>query len=245
VLAAAWLVAFAGTLIGFGGFSIARQGDRLRIERGYVIRRAASVPVARIQAVRLVDGLLRQPLGLTQLRVETAGYADERADAQTLFPLMRRDEVAGFLGEFLPELAAPVDPLTPPPRRARRRYVMWPALAGLAAGGALAIGAAGWQLAIAGAALGAAWGLLRFRAAGLALPAGSLVVRSRRLARTTVVARRTSVDIRRATQNPLQRRSDLASIRFAIASGHRFGVAHVDRREAVGALVTLARGGRP
>ena len=240
VIGAAWLAAFAGTVIGFGGFVVARRGDRLTIERGYVVRRTASVPVARIQAVRVVDGIVRQPLGMTQLRLETAGYADDRADARTLFPLMRRSEVAAFVRELLPELAVPIEQLERPPTRALRRYLFLPALVGGALGTVAAIALDAWPVAVAGAALGAAWGMLRFRAAGVALPAGALVVRSRRLARSTVVARRTSVDIRSRSQNPLQRRGRLATVRFAIASGHKFGVPHVDAGAATGALAELA-----
>ena len=141
ILGAAWIVAFVANVVGFGGFALRRHGDRLEIERGYIVRRVASVPVARIQAVRVVDGVLRQPLGMTQLRLETAGYADERADARTLFPLMRRDEVRGFLRELLPELDAPLEPLTPPPGRALPRYIWPPALALAAATAGAAIGA--------------------------------------------------------------------------------------------------------
>ena len=89
VILAAWLVAFAGTLVAFGGFSIERRGDRLLIRRGLLVRRESTLPVARVQGVRLVDGLLRQPLGLTQVRVETSGYADERARWPTS-PAVRR-----------------------------------------------------------------------------------------------------------------------------------------------------------
>jgi putative membrane protein len=250
VLAAAWLVAFVGTLIAFGGFSVARRGDRLVIERGWIVRRRSSVPVARVQAVRLIDGLLRQPLGMTQMRLETAGYADERAYAGTLFPLLPRRDARRMLEVLLPELAAdPAAALERPPGRAARRYALWPAVAGLAAGGGAAValgpGGGAWLLAVAGAAAGASWGLARFRAAGFALAGGRVVVRSRLLARSTVIARPTSVDIRTASQSILQRRARLASLRFAIASKRSFGIAHVEERRAGEALGALAPGGMP
>jgi len=219
-----------------------RRGDRLLVERGWIVRRQSSVPVARVQAVRLIDGIARQPLGMTQLRLETAGYHDERADERTLFPLLRRSEVPAFLEELLPELDAPLAILEPPPPRALRRYVLIPAVAGSLPGIALGAVVSAELLAVAAAGLlvGAAWGLARFRAAGIALGPRLLIVRSRRLARSTVVARRTSVDIRSALQTPLQRRARLASLRFAIASKHSFGIAHVDTRDATSALRELA-----
>jgi putative membrane protein len=244
VVAAAWLVAFAGTLVAFSGFSIERRGDRLLIARGLIVRRESSLPVARVQGVRLVDGLLRQPLGLTQVRVETAGYADERAYARTLFPLLRRRDVESFLTELLPELATTIDgSLRPPPRRALRRYLLPAALAALAVGllPALLLGiAAWWPLPLATTALGALYGHARFNAAGWSYDPARIVVRERLIARQTVVARRSSVDIRTARQTPLQRRARLASVRFAIASKHRFGIDHVEVGDATTALAELA-----
>jgi putative membrane protein len=104
LLAAAWLLSTAGAVVAFAGFTVARdEGDRIRIRRGLLAHREATVPVARVQAVRIVEGLLRQPFGLVTLRVEVAGYAKEAAAAQTLFPLLRRAEVAPFLAALLPE----------------------------------------------------------------------------------------------------------------------------------------------
>ena len=126
VLAAAWVLSFLGTIVAFAGFTAVRDGERLRIRRGVLERREASMPVARVHAVRIVESPLRQPLGLAQLRIETAGYAREAATAQTLLPLVRRREVRAVLRELLPELAAAFDELDPLPRRALRRYVLPP-----------------------------------------------------------------------------------------------------------------------
>ena len=49
-------------------------------------RRAASMPLARVHAVDVMESLLRRPFGLASVRVETAGYRSEAAAAQTLLP---------------------------------------------------------------------------------------------------------------------------------------------------------------
>jgi putative membrane protein len=121
VLAVGWVLSVAGTVVTFAGFAVTRQGDHLRIHRGLLARRDASVPAPRVQAVRVVEGILRRPWGLATLRVEVAGYKAEAAAAQTLFPLLRRSEVRGFLEELLPELADDPDGLEPVPPRAARR----------------------------------------------------------------------------------------------------------------------------
>ena len=108
----------------FAGFTVTRDGDRLRIRRGLLQRSETAVPVRRIHGVRVVEGLLRRPFGLAALRVEVAGYAAEAAAARTLFPLVRRKDIEPFLAELLPELADDPGDLAPPPRRAARRYVL-------------------------------------------------------------------------------------------------------------------------
>ncbi len=247
VLALAWLLSVLGTVVAFAGFRVARDGERLRIARGIVERREQSVPVARISGVRIVESPLRQPFGLAAVRLETAGYAREAAAAQTLVPLVRRRDVPALLDELLPELAGPVDEgLEAPPPRARRRTVLPPALAGLV-GAAVVVALAGpaGLAALVLAPLGAAYGLAVFAAAGWRLDDGRLVVRARRLARTTAIA-----DARRLPEvglrtTPLQRRARLASVGVAMSSRRRAGVDDLDGATADALHVrlgALARG---
>jgi putative membrane protein len=217
-----------GTVVAFAGFTVVREPDRLRIRRGLLSRREASVPVARIQAVRMVEGVLRRPWGLAQLRVEVAGYKAEAAAAQTLFPLVPRADVRALLDELVPELADEPDGLVPLPRRVARRYMLPPALAGLAVGaaaGVLAPGGAVWLLL---AAAGAALGWLHWRAAGWRLEEGRLAVRSRRLACTTVLAPAGRLQQHGLRQTPLQRRSGVADLEVRVGAGTRGRVRHLE-----------------
>jgi putative membrane protein len=229
LLVAAWLVAAAAVVSSFAGFAVERAGERLRISRGLISRRYSSVPVRRVQAVSVVEGLFRQPFGLAALRVEVAGYASEAASARTLFPLLRRDEVDAFLTELLPELAGAEGALARPPLRAARRYVLPPALAGLAVGIAGLVtlpGTPPWPLAAL--LLGAALGALRYEAAGWRLAGGMLVVRQRRLARRTVIAPARRRQQHSWVQNPLQRRARLANLEVSIGAGTEAEVRHLD-----------------
>jgi putative membrane protein len=229
LLVAAWLVAASAVVSSFAGFAVERDGERLRISRGLLSRRYSSVPVARVQAVTVVEGLFRQPFGLAALRVEVAGYASEAASARTLFPLLRRDEVDAFLTELLPELAGAEGAVARPPLRAARRYVLPPALAGLAVGIAGLVtlpGTPPWPLVAL--LLGAALGALRYEAAGWRLAGGMLVVRQRRLARRTVIAPARRRQQHSWVQNPLQRRARLANLEVSIGAGTEAEVRHLD-----------------
>jgi putative membrane protein len=225
LLGAAWLLSFAGAVVAFAGFSVSRDGERLRIRRGLFEHREATIPVDRVRAVTVVEGALRLPFGLAALRMEVIGHAKEQAAAQTLFPLLRRKEVRAFLDELLPELADDVDGLAPLPARALRRYVLPPAAA------ALIVGAAAWPVTHFGALIAvpvAAWGLARFRAAGWRLRDGRLAARHLMFARTTVLAPAALRESVTLGQTVLQRRGRLADLVVAFGKRTQARVHHVD-----------------
>jgi putative membrane protein len=239
LLALAWSLSVAGTLVAFAGFEVRREGERLRIRRGFLQTREATIPVPRVHAVRVVEGVLRQPLGLALVRVEVAGYAREASAAQTLFPVLHVREVRALLDELLPELADAIGALEGPPARAARRYAALPGAGGLALGAGVAAFTPAGPAALLIALPAALWGWSRHRAAGWRLEPDRLVLRFRRLARTTVVIARGRLQERTLSQTLLQRRAALAGLEVAVASGASFGVAHLDATTAGGLLAAL------
>jgi putative membrane protein len=229
LLLAAWALSVAGSLVAFAGFTVTRDGDRLRIRRGLLQRSEAAVTVRRVHGVRVVEGLLRRPFGLAALRIEVAGYAEEASAARTLFPLLRRSDVQPFLAELLPELADDPGDLAPPPRRAARRYVLPGALAGLVLGAVACVvfpGIAPWPLLAA--PLLAYDGWLDYRAAGWRLRDGRLALSSRRLAWSTLLAPAARLQQHAIAQNPLQRRAGLADLAVAVGKGGHARVRHLE-----------------
>jgi putative membrane protein len=227
LILAAWAISVAGSLVAFAGFTVTRDGDRLRIRRGLLQRTEVALPVRRVHAVRVVEGVLRRPFGLAALRVEVAGYAEEAAAARTLFPLLRRAEVEPFLAALLPELADDPINLEPPPARAARRYVLPRTLAGLVAGGgAWAVLGTPWPLLVA--PLLALDGWLDYRAAGWRLRDGRLAMRSRRLAWSTLLTPAARLQQHSIAQSPLQRRARLADLAVAVGKGGHAQVRHLE-----------------
>ena len=229
LIMAAWAISVAGSLVAFAGFTVTRDGDRLRIRRGLLQRTEVALPVRRVHAVRVVEGVLRRPFGLAALRVEVAGYAEEAAAARTLFPLLRSAEVEPFLAALLPELADDPINLEPPPARAARRYVLPRALTGLVAGGAACLifpAIAPWPLLVA--PLLALDGWLDYRAAGWRLRDGRLAMRSRRLAWSTLLTPAARLQQHSIAQSPLQRRARLADLAVAVGKGGHAQVRHLE-----------------
>ena len=236
LLAAAWLVSIVGAVVAFGGFTITRDGDRLRIRRGLISRNEASVPIGRVRAVRVVEGVLRRPFGLAALTVEVTGYAEEASAARTLFPLVRMRDVRGFLDELLPELADDVDALERPPVRAARRYVLVPALVGVAVSVGLWFLVGPYALF---ALLIGLYGYERYRSAGWRLRDGRLAVRSLLFARTTVLAPARFRESHTVAQNVFQRRARLADLSVAFGKSTTASIRHVDEGAARRAWAAL------
>lgn len=237
VLLVAYALSFAGTIFGFAGFAVRREQGRLLIERGLLERREASVPVARVHAVRVIESPLREPFGLATVRVETAGYGREEPSAKTLIPVARRRDIPALLATLLPELTDPLDDLEPAPARALRRYALWPLIAGAVPAIALLIvfGVAALPallLPLTGAAVGRG----RYRAAGWRLSGDRLLIRSRGINRRTTVADPQRVQLVRTAATPFQRRARLADFGIGISSGSAIEVRHLDEA-VVGRLV--------
>ncbi|MDP8949554.1 MAG: PH domain-containing protein [Actinomycetota bacterium] len=246
----AWLLAIGGTVLAYAGFTLSRDGDFLYVRRGLLERREATIPLARIQAVRIAEGLLRQPFGLATLRVESAGYGEDSGVSTTLFPVLPRKEAHELLLGAAPEFAvAPT--LEHLPTRALRRYVLRatvPVLL-LAIAGALvsyfAFDFAAWGFAALLLVFPAAlYGWLCYRDAGWAYQGDRLVVRSRLLARTTAIAPRRRLQSRAVVRSPFQRRARLATFRAQVASGGGGAELQVTDLGA-NAAETLAEGLRP
>jgi putative membrane protein len=238
----AWALAVFGTVLAHTGFTLSRSADGkyLHIKRGLLERHEATVPLARIQAIRVVEGVLRQPFGLAALRVDSAGFGAEEGVSTILFPLLPRKEVERLLRISAPRFAAPLDELEPLPLRTRRRYAFRAALPVLLISGLYAILVFPWSLVALLLALPAAlYGLLRYRAAGHGLDDDRLVLRFRRLARTTVVVPRSRLQSRGYSVSPLQRRKELATFKVEVASGSggaSFRLADLDA-ETAGELI--------
>jgi putative membrane protein len=233
---AAWLLSFLGSLVAFAGFSVTRDGDHLRIHRGFLQRRATSVPLRRVHAVSVAEGPFRRPFGLCSVRLETAGYGSEAAAARTLFPLLPIAGLDAQLATFVPALAgtgaAPT--FTCPPRRAIRRYVLPGTLTVLllAVAATLAWPPVAWPAIPVLTALAALDGLARYRSAGSQLDSTRLLLRRGSITRRTLIARPTRLQDHSFAQTALQHQAHLADISITVASGTTSKVAHLEATDA-------------
>jgi putative membrane protein len=219
----AWFLSIGATVLKYSGFTLTKSGDNLFIVRGLLERRQLTVPLKRIQAVRIVEGILRQPFGLVTVQVDTAGYGAKKAERIVLFPLLRREEVDDMLERAVPGFYVDAA-LTRLPRRAGRRYMVRAAFfVLLAALGASCFVPEGWGYYSFLLVPIAVWfGWWRYRSGGWALDERNvLVIRTRRLSRTTGFLPRGRIQFAGLRQSPFQRSGNLVSYMAVVASGSR------------------------
>lgn len=234
LLLLAVLTSITVTSLRLHGFTLVRDGDRLRTSRGLIAQRNGTIQVDRVQGVRLVEGLWRRMLGYTAIEVEVAGLGGPDQSDRMLFPLIRRNRAADLIGRALPEFGWCDGTLTRVPRRARRRYLTVPVLVALAVtAGALLLPGWGRLLAAAPIPLAVLIGLGQARDAGWRTDATTVTLRWRRiLARHTVVARIHRVQITKVTVTILQRRAQLAGLRLLLSSRRSAKVKHLAAQDA-------------
>jgi putative membrane protein len=253
VLALGVLVVAFAAAIGMArdfGFTVRRYETRLETEAGLLERRQTSIPVGRIQAVRIEASWLRKLLGLVIIQVDTAGI--ERSGQESgqttlstaLIPVARAADLDELMHGLLPE--AEVFPETSAvPARALRFYLLLPMLITTVIALAAAVPvpwflyrpALPWAIAavvvVAVVTLGVR--VLQWRGAGIgtddvavAIRSGAVGTKRVRLARSRIQ----SLDVR---QSPFQRHAGLATLRTVSVSGSSratYGISHLDAADA-------------
>ncbi len=231
-LVASWLLAFAGTFIKYYGFTLTVFKDELHVETGLFTQKQSTVPFNRIQGIRIKEELMREPFGLKAITLESAGYGERQNNATTLFPLIREDEIAGFLNEVIPEYNVSAETVKPA-ERSLRRYILRPVWLALL----IIIPAWIWIpygvwtvfLLIPAAVLGFA----QYKTAAIGVIGDAMVVHRRRLSHTTAVVKKHRVMMAENKRNPFQRRLNLQSFSITIASGSRgrtFSIRDLDEK---------------
>ncbi|MDG5767614.1 PH domain-containing protein [Balneolales bacterium ANBcel1] len=227
---AAWLLSVFGTLLRFSGFTLTRNGRELQFRRGLFEKKQVTIPYHRIQAVRVVEGILRQPFGYAMVYVENAGFGDEGGKTTVIFPLIRKSELNRFMQDMLPEYDVQL-PGVRPPGRAFLRYQIKTVVPALIVASAVAWYFSLFWLIPVIFAVTALIGYIRYRDAAAGFDREQGFMRFRRLARTTVVFHRRRVQSLSVLANWFQRRKQLCSVMVTVASGSGgadFRVDHLD-----------------
>ena len=107
------------------GFSLAEVPEGLRLRRGLLNELHQTVPLARVQAVRIEEPALWRLFNRSRLVVDVAGYRggdrESRRDTAVLLPVATPELVAAVLARVMPGIELDAGDLVPPPDAARWR----------------------------------------------------------------------------------------------------------------------------
>lgn len=236
------LISMGVALVRLYGFRLTLAGEDLRTEFGLLTRVVATIPLRRIQTLTIREGPLHRLFGRASVRVETAGAdggeEDKVSQREWLAPIIRRDELPGFLQAMLPELdLATVSWNAAHPRGFRRELKQWLAVT-LPISVPFILLLKGWALVLL--PFLAAWAYVGARKTvahlGWAVSGDAVLFRSGWLWRQITVARFTKIQAVAIHESPFDRRAAMARVRVDTAGAkdlaHRVDIPYLARETA-------------
>ncbi|MEK3799099.1 PH domain-containing protein [Peribacillus sp. FSL H8-0477] len=215
----AYLIATIGVVLKYGHFTLKKKGEELIISRGLLEKRQITIPTKKIQAIRISENLLRQPLGLASVYIEYAGGSASENAKIMLFPLIKRKDLQGLLDSFVPgyQYEAAMKGL---PKRAFSRYLFRHSFFAV-----IIMAACIWLfrpwgfLSLVLIPLSCLWAYLSFREAGWEISGNQLQVRFRIISKQSYLFHKNRIQSITYSTNWFQLRKSLASIFITAKSG--------------------------
>jgi putative membrane protein len=228
----------AGLVLGavrLNRFTLIRDGDVLRTSRGLLGKQTTTISVGRVQAVRIVEGYWRMPLGYCSLQVEVAGIGRMNANQRMLYPLVRTDRAEYLVRRALPEMPWPSRPLLVLPPRLHRRYLTLPLEWGMGLTLLMLFLPGRWELlAVLPLPLGYVLGVSRAREAGWWIDDRAVVLRWRRLlGRNTVIAHRGGSQLIELSSSARKAKAGVAGFTMRFSSGRSAGIRYMADSDAL------------
>ena len=219
VLIFIWILGIVGTVLKYWNFTITKTENELVITRGLLVKKHATIPLKRIQAVGIKESIIRQPLGYVAVFAEVAGSSlDNGEDFSTLlFPIMKKGEVKRFLQHFLPDYTIPEERLTTIPKRGIKYYLFRGSVLFfiLAGGSMFFIPKYSW-LFILLLVISVYFGYLRSKDCGFHIKGERVVIQFRVLSKMTVLLYKKRIQSMENKQHFLQRKEQLATVKISI-----------------------------
>ena len=220
VLLMAWIVSVLLTFINYYNFTIILEDDEIIITRGLLEKKKITIPLTRIQGIRLVENPIRQLTGYATVTVDSAGGSmAEKDETIRLLPLIKKAEIYPILKEIFPDFQ-----LQPTfqrvPNKSRKFFYRVDML---------------WIIPIAAAVIyffypygllslllipaSFALGMWQKKTAGFYIEEKQLVAQYRLFSRVTVWMEKRRIQSMTARTTYFQKKSDVASVVVTIKSG--------------------------
>lgn len=229
------------------GFTVSQRGADLFVEYGAFTRVTATIPLRRVQAVKIARGLGHLWTGRAAVRVETAGGTGQRAGAserEWVAPILPISELDGLVRQILPDVALEAVEWLPVAGRAFVRRARRSSMMAFVLGLATIPWAGWWAAAIIPVlvALGIFLARQYVRGLGWARTDHAMYFRSGWLRRNVTIVPLPKIQCVQLIESPFDRRHAMASVSVdtAGAGAHRIAVPYLQRPVADNMRVALA-----
>ena len=124
----AWIVSVVMTYLSYYNFTLMYFDERLEITRGLLEKKKITIPVQKIQAIKIVENPIRQLFGYANVTIENAGSSMTSSSEKkvVLLPFIKKNQIQPILQNIM-DISLDVDDSDFSPKRARplfyRKYV--------------------------------------------------------------------------------------------------------------------------
>ncbi len=219
-LLVSWVVSVVITFVNHYGFTVEKEEDKLFISKGLLEKKRITIPMKRIQGIRIVENPLRQLFGYATVVIESAGSSGEKGEQKiVMLPLVKKRQGVVILEKLFPEEQWHL-PLHHAPKRALLRYMFrhlyWltPIVAVVSY---ITFPYGLWSILLLPLAL--LLGIWQHRSAGYAISNQQLTIVYRGVSKITFVTSKKRLQAISLSQSYFAKRRDLATITVHIMSG--------------------------
>ncbi|PLS01399.1 PH domain-containing protein [Neobacillus cucumis] len=216
-----WIISLFFTMLKYANFTVVRTETDFVISQGLLEKKQMTIPLKRIQAVRIDENPVRQLLGLGTVYLESAGGSAVNLEGANvmLLPIVKINDFSSIISPYLPdyEITGVFNRL---PKRAMWRYIF-----------------RSWYFVIPIVILSViflkSWGLLsllllvlltiravlNFKSAGWILSKDQLSMKYGSFKRTTIYMKKNKIQSLEARVSYFQKRKELGTLEVFVKSG--------------------------
>lgn len=232
----AWIFSIVGMLLKYAFFTVKKSEKELMISRGIFEKHQLTIPNDRIQAIRISENLIRQPLGYATVFIESAsGSVGDDGVSSILFPLIKKKRIPEFLSEFTPDFQH-IKELRPLPKRALKRSILRYTLPVVIVAALACIFLRPWGFfSLLLIPIGILYGTLKFKDAGWKIHELQLSLSFRFITKTTVLIHKKRMQVLKNSTSFLQKRLALKTVVTSIKSGlvgKHFSLRDIDQKDS-------------
>ena len=125
----AWSASVVMSYLAYYNFTLTKSNGQIEITRGLIEKRKITIPIAKIQAVKIIESPIRQLIGYAQVAIEIASGSLTTSNEKKvmLLPFIKKNQIEDILLSINSPLYASAQEMIKSPKQARplfyRKYV--------------------------------------------------------------------------------------------------------------------------